>query len=87
MVGESTLMLGLLIASVALNLIIMVFVILIFRKMNSKSSANQEQSAIGEAAATRQTNPSTIEGIVFCRNCGTQHNSSDAVCPNCKTPR
>jgi Na+-transporting methylmalonyl-CoA/oxaloacetate decarboxylase gamma subunit len=26
-------------------------------------------------------------GTVFCRNCGSQFNSNEQVCPNCKTPR
>ncbi|MGM0903001.1 MAG: hypothetical protein ACQEXB_18130 [Bacillota bacterium] len=83
----SSLMLWLLIASLALNLMTMIFVILLFRKMNSLSSAQQEQSAKVEVATTKQTNPSGVEGIVFCRNCGNQHDSSEVACPNCKTPR
>ncbi|MBY0099710.1 hypothetical protein [Mesobacillus maritimus] len=88
MVEESTLMLWLLIASVVLNLITMVFVIILFGRMRDlKRSLQQEPHAKGEGAAPKQAAPSTLGGIVFCRHCGTQHDSSEEVCPNCKTPR
>jgi rubrerythrin len=87
MVEESTLLLWLLIASLMLNLIIMVCVILLFRKMNTISSYQQEQPAKVEVAPTKQKNPAGVEGIVFCRNCGNQHDSIELACPNCKTPR
>lgn len=30
---------------------------------------------------------STVQGVVFCRNCGNQFDSTMNECPHCKTPR
>jgi len=87
MFEESTLMLWLLIASLTLNLITMVLVIVLVKRKDSRRSAQLELQTRGELATTKQAKSPAVSGVVFCRNCGKQHDSSDPECPNCQTPR
>ncbi len=87
MFEESSLMLWLLIASLALNLITMVLVIMLVRRKDNRRSAQLEQQTRGEMAITKQVKSPAVSGVVFCRNCGKQYDSSTPECPNCQTAR
>lgn len=88
MFEESSLMLWLLIASLALNLITMVLVIMLVRRKDNRRSAQLEQQTRGEKMAiTKQVKSPAVSGVVFCRNCGKQYDSSTPECPNCQTAR
>jgi membrane protease subunit (stomatin/prohibitin family) len=72
------------IASLVVNLITMILVIVSLRK---KRSIQVEQQASAQVAASRQSKPSEVSGVVFCRNCGKQFDSSQSACPGCNVPR
>jgi uncharacterized paraquat-inducible protein A len=84
MIGDFTLWNWLTIASLVVNLITMILVIVILTK---KRSIQVEQQASAQVAASRQTKPSEVSGVVFCRNCGNQYDSSRSSCPSCHAPR
>jgi uncharacterized paraquat-inducible protein A len=72
------------IASLVVNLITMILVIV---SLTMKRSIQVEQQASAQVAASRQTKPSEVAGVVFCRNCGKQYDSKHSSCPSCQAPR
>jgi membrane protease subunit (stomatin/prohibitin family) len=84
MFEDFTLWNGLTIASLVVNLITMILVIV---SLTKKRSIQVEQQASAQVAASRQTKPSEVSGVVFCRNCGNQYDSSRNSCPSCQAPR
>lgn len=76
----SSLMMSLIIAILIINLITLVLVIVSINK-NKSGSIPRDQNA------PKQTKSSAQSGVVFCRNCGNQYDSTITACPNCKTPR
>jgi hypothetical protein len=87
MFEDFTLWNGLTIASLVVNLITMILVIVILMKNGKNKSIQVEQQASAQVAASRQTKPSEVSGVVFCRNCGNQYDSSRNSCPSCQAPR
>jgi predicted Zn-ribbon and HTH transcriptional regulator len=61
------------------NLITLIVVI----KNKSSVIGKVEQKAGVKVAAAEQP----VQGIVFCRSCGNQYDSTLAACPHCKTAR
>lgn len=61
----------------ALLIAILIFVILIF--VNIKKRANSNGSIMGRNFAT--------DGVVFCKKCATQFDTSMKCCPKCGTMR
>jgi hypothetical protein len=86
MFEESSLMMLLIIASLVINLVTMILVI-VSLKQNKSRSKMKEQNASVQVAAAKQTNLQAGAGVVFCRNCGNQYDSTIPVCPDCKAPR
>lgn len=72
------------IASLVVNLITMILVIV---SLTRKRSIQVEQQASAQVAASKQTKPAEVAGVVFCRNCGNQFDSSRSSCPSCHAPR
>ena len=87
MFEDFTLWNGLTIASLVVNLITMILVIVSLTKTGKNRSIQVEQQASAQVAASRQTKPSEVSGVVFCRNCGNQFDSSRSACPGCNVPR
>lgn len=79
----SSLMILLMVSSLIINLITMIVVIVSFKK-NKQSSNQMVQTASVQAAGPKS---SAVSGVVFCRNCGNQYDSTHSVCSSCKTPR
>ncbi|OCA87664.1 hypothetical protein A8F94_07360 [Bacillus sp. FJAT-27225] len=68
--------------SLLLNIITLGVVISIKRKMSAGAAPTKRKNASSaEAAATIEA------GVVFCRNCGSQFDSTRTVCPHCETAR
>ncbi|MEO2076670.1 MAG: hypothetical protein ABGX20_14970 [Bacillus sp. (in: firmicutes)] len=87
MFENSSLVIVLLVASLLVNLVTLVLVIVLFRKNRVGAAAGtgtgagrKEDSGADQAAAA-------VSGIVFCRGCGNQYDSINAACPSCKTVR
>jgi predicted Zn-ribbon and HTH transcriptional regulator len=70
------------IASFVVNLITMVLVIVMVTK---KRSIQGEAST--QVAASREQKQVKVSGVVFCRNCGKQYDSSQSACPSCDAQR
>ncbi|MEH7251982.1 hypothetical protein V7111_07635 [Neobacillus niacini] len=87
MFGDFTLWNWLTIASLVVNLITMILVIVSLTKSGKKSTIQVEQQASAQVAASKQTKPAGVSGVVFCRNCGKQYDSSHSTCPSCQAPR
>ncbi|MFS0675167.1 hypothetical protein [Ornithinibacillus sp. 179-J 7C1 HS] len=72
----------LIIASIILNMIIIIMI------SKNKSSVRQNS---GDPIQNTNTTSKQIQGmevgVVFCRTCGNQYDSTDKSCPNCKTTR
>src|SRR4051812_46007016 len=90
---DSTLILGLVAVSLLINLITLILVIKSTKrnKIVQVQDAAFEQSAAAQSTIPVQANsepkaPSQA-GIVFCRKCGKQYDSTQAACPSCKTAR
>jgi hypothetical protein len=79
MLNSSVLIIGLFVAIFIVNLITMILVIGLVKKKKIKFSSNEKN-------VTAQNQTATI-GVVFCRNCGKQYDSTEAACPSCNTPR
>nr|WP_263324558.1 hypothetical protein [Neobacillus sp. Marseille-Q6967] len=79
MLEESQLIVPLLIAIFVVNLITMILVIVSMKK----KSDGQVKKAAAQVAAASQTKVSAVTGIVFCRNCGNQYDSTLNKCPKC----
>ncbi|GGA79644.1 hypothetical protein [Ornithinibacillus halotolerans] len=72
----------LIIISIILNITIIVMI------SKGKSAGSQNTGVPTEKVNTTFTQKSGIEvGVVFCRNCGQQYESTSKACPNCKTAR
>ncbi|MDR6121362.1 hypothetical protein QFZ87_000959 [Bacillus sp. SLBN-46] len=82
MFEETSLVIGLLVASLVVNLVTMIVVIVSFRRKQLGAAGQREASGSVQAAAA-----SAVTGIVFCRACGNQYDSTSPACPNCKTAR
>jgi uncharacterized paraquat-inducible protein A len=72
------------IASFVVNLITLVLVIVMLTK---KKSNVVEQKASTQVAASKEQKQVKVSGVVFCRNCGKQFESSQSACPGCHVPR
>ncbi|MDR1067556.1 MAG: hydrogenase maturation nickel metallochaperone HypA [Clostridiales bacterium] len=62
-------------------------IILLFKGRSVSNYVSSDKTMAG--GVQKKPSPSDVEvasGVVFCRNCGNQYDSSSAVCPNCKTP-
>jgi predicted Zn-ribbon and HTH transcriptional regulator len=70
------------IASFVVNLITLVLVIVMLTK---KKSSVVEAST--QVAASKEQKQVKVSGVVFCRNCGKQYDSSQSACPSCHTQR
>ena len=78
------------VASFASNIVVLfLFLFLTRRRGNEQANrpytnqsfeANNQAGLFGQPAGVAET------GIVFCRNCGNQFDSTFPVCPSCKTP-
>jgi predicted Zn-ribbon and HTH transcriptional regulator len=82
MFEELTLWNWLTIASFVVNLVTLVLVIVLLTK---KKSNVVEAST--QVAASKEQKQVKVSGVVFCRNCGKQYDSSQSACPGCKVPR
>jgi hypothetical protein len=76
---HETLIIVLVSACLLVNLITLAVVILSHK---SRRRAYEQDAKLQVAAAL-----SPVQGIVFCRSCGSQFDSTLDVCPHCKTPR
>jgi predicted Zn-ribbon and HTH transcriptional regulator len=84
MFEELTLWNWLTIASFVVNLVTLVLVLVLLTK---KKSSVVEQKASTQVAASKEQKQVKVSGVVFCRNCGKQFDSSQSACPNCHTQR
>ena len=82
MFEETSLVFVLLVASLVVNLVTMIVVIVSFRRKQLGAAGQKEASGSAQAAAA-----SAVTGIVFCRACGNQYDSTSPACPSCKTVR
>ncbi|ALC89403.1 hypothetical protein AM500_06100 [Bacillus sp. FJAT-18017] len=70
--------------SLLVNFITLGMVISLRKKVGGNSSATvskKSKAHSAEAAAAIEA------GVVFCRNCGAQYDSTRTVCPHCETAR
>jgi hypothetical protein len=81
MLENTSLMLIIMIASLLLNLITMIVVIMLFKKVKPSSSAKNANTSAGA------THSSAVSGVVFCRQCGDSYDSTLLACPSCKAAR
>lgn len=79
---HETLIIVLVSACLLVNLITLAVVIL----FHKSKRANERAARLQVAAAVSKEAP-RVQGIVFCRSCGSQFDSRLAVCPYCKTTR
>ena len=79
---ESTLIIILLAASLIFNIVTMILVIGLVKK-NKSMTITEEQNHSVEAKKQHVEE----SGVVFCRNCANQFDSTLNVCPDCKTAR
>jgi uncharacterized paraquat-inducible protein A len=84
MFEELTLWNWLTIASFVVNLVTLVLVIVLLTK---KKSSGVEQKASTQVAASKEQKQVKVSGVVFCRNCGKQYDSSQSACPSCQAQR
>ena len=82
MFEELTLWNWLTIASFVVNLVTLVLVIVMLKK---KKSNVVEAST--QVAASKEQKPAKVSGVVFCRNCGKQYDSSQSACPSCQAQK
>ncbi|WP_338470820.1 hypothetical protein R4Z10_18900 [Niallia sp. XMNu-256] len=88
MLENPYLLIGLVSASLILNLITLVLVIVSMKKNKANPAPTIGQGKLETATNTPiETKQPVVEGIVFCRNCGTQFETTHPVCPSCKTAR
>ncbi len=87
MLNLSTLMMVLNAASLLVSVITMVYVIVLMKKFKAQSRRDGNMAGLGQASSAKEEKPSLETGVVFCRTCGNQYDSSLKVCPNCKTKR
>lgn len=85
MFGETSLVIVLLVASLLVNLITLVIVIVLFRTNGAEASRKEGRGGSAQVEAAASTAP--VSGIVFCRACGNQFDSTSLACPSCKTVR
>jgi predicted Zn-ribbon and HTH transcriptional regulator len=82
--GDFTLWNWLTITSLVVNLITMILVIVMLTK---KNSIQAEQRASEQVAVSKESKQAKVSGVVFCRNCGNQYDSSQSACPSCHAQR
>lgn len=87
MLGESSWVIVLLGASLLVNLITMVFMIVLFKKNGAGAGASRKGGSRTAAAQVETAAAAVVSGIVFCRGCGNQYDSIHAACPSCETVR
>jgi hypothetical protein len=75
------------IASLVVNLITMILVIVSLLKIGKNKSVQVEQPASIQVASSKEQKPAKVSGVVFCRNCGNQYDSSQSACPSCHAQR
>jgi hypothetical protein len=85
MFEESSFVIGLLVASLLVNLITLVIVIVLFKK--NGMGANRKEGRGGSAQVEAAASTAPVSGIVFCRSCGNQYDSTSPACPSCKAAR
>ena len=83
---ESTLIIILLAASLIFNIVTMILIIGLVKK-NKSMTITKEQSHSGKTNIEPQKQYVDESGVVFCRNCANQFDSTLKVCPDCKTAR
>ncbi|WP_042146638.1 zinc ribbon domain-containing protein [Paucisalibacillus sp. EB02] len=73
----------LILASLIVNVITLLVV------LSYQSNVKKKEKHVPAPKATKMyPQQSAIEvGVVFCRNCGNQYESTEKVCPSCRTPR
>lgn len=81
MFESSSLMIIFMIASLLINLITMIFVIMSFKKI--KQGSNEKVMN----APVPASHSAAVSGVVFCRQCGNSYDSTLSACPNCKAAR
>jgi len=94
MLENSTLILGIVAVSLLINLITMILVIKSTKKNKTETVKGNtfEQSAAAESAVTVHStseikSPAQATGIIFCRKCGKQYDTTQTACPSCKAAR
>ncbi|MEH7436894.1 hypothetical protein V7182_05315 [Neobacillus drentensis] len=85
MFEETSLVIVLLVASLLVNLITLVIVIVLFKKNGMGADRKEGRGGSAQVKAAASTAP--VSGIVFCRACGNQYDSISPACPSCKTAR
>ena len=72
----------LLMVSILINIVTMILVI---KKRSSAAGDSRRGVSVGEPVSPDK--PVYEAGVVFCRNCGNQFESTEKVCPGCRIPR
>lgn len=86
MIGNFEIITALLVLNIIVSVATLTMVIVLLTKKrttNNNSVQPVKDSMVSQTIITQQSHES---GVVFCRNCGNQYDSSVAVCPHCKTP-
>lgn len=86
MIGNFEIITALLVLNIIVSVAILTTVIILLTKKRTTNSNNAQPAKDSMVAQTIITQQSHESGVVFCRNCGNQYDSSVSVCPNCKTP-
>ena len=87
--NETQLLIGLSIANLFMNLVLLICILVVLfrkRKPQETSEAN-EFSTTPTLEVNSQSRSSKVVGVVFCRNCGKQYDSSLSSCPHCSGNR
>lgn len=83
-------------AGLVVNIITLIVVIGVLKKIKKEAvmldagqAAAVEALVQKEKPAGGQSKPAAANGagVVFCRNCGSPFDSNNAACPQCNTPR
>lgn len=83
--NNETLIIVLVAACLIVNLITM-FVVISSYKNKTRSNVSEQLRSVKIAPVT-ENGSSSVQGIVFCRKCGKQFDSSLMECPHCKKAR
>lgn len=73
----------LLIVSLSVNVITLLIVL----RLRSNAIKKKEPVSAPTRAKVNPKKPAVDVGVVFCRNCGNQYESTEGLCPSCGTPR
>jgi hypothetical protein len=82
--NQETLIVVLVSACLIVNLITLTVVFLSRKSLRATAAINEQNAKLQVAAALSKEQG---QGIVFCRNCGNQFDSTLDVCPHCNRAR